>query len=222
MAVVLERCWLPALHLELVNGSRLGHGERLRSSRASSRFCVLSFCRLCEYGFLTRSSNVVLTESTSPESPRWLVHEGHFNDARTVVATTNANGDVSDPVVVTIYKEIVDTLEWEKKEGRTMSPKEIYKTPVARKRLLIGMSPGPFSCIAGNIIASYYLGSELDTAGVTNSNDQLKAVSFLLPTTVRPIADLAERRLKCMVPRMLPHRHPYGRKVGPQADCTSV
>ncbi|MCJ1448551.1 MAG: hypothetical protein MMC23_009068 [Stictis urceolatum] len=110
-----------------------------------------------------------------PESPRWLVHEGHFNDARTVVATTNANGDVSDPVVVTIYKEIVDTLEWEKKEGRTMSPKEIYKTPVARKRLLIGMSPGPFSCIAGNIIASYYLGSELDTAGVTNSNDQLKA-----------------------------------------------
>ena len=41
---------------------------------------------------------------------------------------------------------------------------------------LIGMSPGPFSCIAGNIIASYYLGSELDTAGITNPNDQLIAV----------------------------------------------
>jgi hypothetical protein len=57
-----------------------------------------------------------------------------------------------------------------------MSPREIIKTPVARKRLLIGMSPGPFSCIAGNIIASYYLGYELDSAGVTDSNDQLKAV----------------------------------------------
>ncbi|KKY20017.1 putative hexose transporter [Phaeomoniella chlamydospora] len=110
-----------------------------------------------------------------PESPRWLVHEGYYEEARTVVAQTNANGDITDPVVLTVYKEIVDTLEWEKKEGRTMSPKEIIKTPTARKRLLIGMSPGPFSCVAGNIIASYYLGSELDTAGVTNSNDQLKA-----------------------------------------------
>ena len=57
-----------------------------------------------------------------------------------------------------------------------MSPKEIVKTSTARKRLLIGMSPGPFSCVAGNIIASYYLGSELDTAGVTDADDQLKAV----------------------------------------------
>jgi MFS family permease len=56
-----------------------------------------------------------------------------------------------------------------------MSPREIIKTPVARKRLLIGMSPGPFSCIAGNIIASYYLGSELDTAGITDPLQQLKA-----------------------------------------------
>jgi len=92
-----------------------------------------------------------------------------------VVALTNANGDLSNPIVLTVYKEIVDTLEWEKKEGRTMSPKEIIKTPVARKRLLIGMSAGPFSCVVGNIIASYYLGSELDTAGITDSNDQLKA-----------------------------------------------
>ena len=118
-----------------------------------------------------------MVDVLSPESPRWLVHEGHFEAARTAVAQTNANGDVSDPVALTIYKEIVDTLEWEKKEGRTMSPKEIVKTPTARKRFLIGMSPGPFSCVAGNIIASYYLGAELDTAGVTDSNDQLKAVS---------------------------------------------
>jgi len=56
-----------------------------------------------------------------------------------------------------------------------MSPKEIFKTPVSRKRFLIAISPGIFSCIAGNIIASYYLGAELDTAGITNSVQQLKA-----------------------------------------------
>ncbi|KAI1339662.1 putative hexose carrier protein [Xylariaceae sp. FL0016] len=110
-----------------------------------------------------------------PESPRWLVHQGYYEYARTSVAQTNSNGDILDPVAITVYKEILDTLEWEKKEGRTMSPKEIIKTPTARKRLLIGMSAGPFSCIAGNIIASYYLGAELETAGITDSTDQLKA-----------------------------------------------
>lgn len=114
-----------------------------------------------------------------PESPRWLAHEDYLELSRTVVAQTNSNGDILDPVAVAVYKEIIDTIAWEKKEGRTMSPKEIVKTPVARRRLLIGMSAGPFSCIAGNIIASYYLGPELDTAGITDFNDQLKAVSLL-------------------------------------------
>ncbi|KAF8855322.1 putative hexose carrier protein [Acephala macrosclerotiorum] len=110
-----------------------------------------------------------------PESPRWLAHEDYLEEALIVCAQTNADGDVSDPVALTVYKEIVDTIAWEKNEGKTMSPMEMFKTPVARKRLLIGMSPGPFSCIAGNIIASYYLGSELDTAGITDSLQQLKA-----------------------------------------------
>ena len=88
---------------------------------------------------------------------------------------------MTDPVAMAVYKEIIDALDWEKKEGRTLSPKEIIKNPIARKRVLIGGSAGPFSCIAGNIIASYYLGNELNTAGVTDSDDQLKAVSPLLP-----------------------------------------
>lgn len=82
--------------------------------------------------------------------------------------------------MVAIYKEIVDTLAWEKKNDMTMSPREIIKSPTARKRTLIGASVGPFSCIAGNVIASYYLGNELDTAGITDPNQQLKAVSTLL------------------------------------------
>ncbi|GAW26841.1 putative hexose transporter protein [Rosellinia necatrix] len=56
-----------------------------------------------------------------------------------------------------------------------MSPLEVIRTPTARKRLLIGISAGPFSCIAGNIIASYYLGTELATAGITDPTAQLQA-----------------------------------------------
>ncbi|KAJ9601936.1 hypothetical protein H2200_013495 [Cladophialophora chaetospira] len=108
-----------------------------------------------------------------PESPRWLVNKGLYEEARTVVAQTNANGNLADPVVIAVFKEIVDTLNWEKENLMTF--KETIKHPVSRKRLLIGMSPGPFSCIAGNIIASYYLGPELDTAGITSYNQQLKA-----------------------------------------------
>lgn len=84
-----------------------------------------------------------------PESPRWLVNQGHFDAARLAVAQTNANGDINNQVVLTVYKEIVDTLKWEREEQRTMTPLQIAKDPIARKRLLIGMSAGPFSAIAG-------------------------------------------------------------------------
>jgi hypothetical protein len=120
-----------------------------------------------------------ISHNRSPESPRWLVNQGLFEEARLSVAQTNSHGNVSDPIAVAVFKEIVDTLKWEKENGPSMSPLEMFKSPMARKRLLIGMSPGPFSCIAGNIIASYYFGSELDTAGITDTNDQLKAVSPL-------------------------------------------
>lgn len=163
-----------------------------------------------------------MNNRTRPESPRWLVHEGFYEEARTVVAQTNADGDLSNPIVLTVYKEILDTLEWEKKEGRTMSPKEIFKTPVARKRLLIGMSAGPFSCVAGNIIASYYLGSELNTAGITNSNDQLKAVRPHAPALLNIVLMRIECRTQRMVSRLRPRRDPTRRKMGSQSHRPSL
>ena len=91
----------------------------------------------------------------------------------------NSHRNLSNPVVLTIFKDIVDTLKWEKENGHAMSPIDIFKTPSAQKRLIVGMSPGPFSYIAGNIIVSYYFGSELDSAGITDRNEQLKVVCLL-------------------------------------------
>ena len=56
-----------------------------------------------------------------------------------------------------------------------MTAAKIMRNPTTRRRFLVGMSAGPFSCIAGNIIASYYFGSELKTAGIRDSDQQLKA-----------------------------------------------
>lgn len=65
---------------------------------------------------------------------------------------------MSSPLVLAIFKEIVDTLRWEREDNRTASPKQILKDHKTLKRLLIGASAGPFSCVVGNVIASYYLG----------------------------------------------------------------
>lgn len=129
----------------------------------------------------------------------------------------NARGDMRDPVVVSEFHMIMDHLSHEKAVAeRKMSVRDLVSTPVARRRLLIGASPGLFSCIAGNIIASYYLSSELKAAGITNSNDQLKAVSRTCH--VRELT--SERCVECLVSRLLPVRHSTGGPMGPQVDCT--
>jgi hypothetical protein len=117
-----------------------------------------------------------------PESPRWLVSQELYEAARSAVADCNTQGDITDPVAVAIYKEIFDTLEWEKNEGKTTTIGEIIADPVSVKRVCIGGSTLIFSTIAGNNIAAYYLGPLLSTAGITDSRAQLKVVS--LPTSL--------------------------------------
>lgn len=113
----------------------------------------------------------------SPESPRWLVAQGYIEDAHTVLARVNARGDKENPIVVSEFARIVDALQTDRAvAANAMSPKELFRTPVARRRLAIGASPGLFSCIAGNIIASYYISTFLTGAGITDPQDQLKAV----------------------------------------------
>ena len=90
----------------------------------------------------------------------------------------NARGDKENPIVVAEFARIVDALQTDQAvAAKAMSPKELIRTPVARRRLAIGASPGLFSCIAGNIIASYYISTFLTGAGITDPQDQLKAVS---------------------------------------------
>lgn len=112
-------------------------------------------------------------------------------DAVAVVAQTYANGDTQNPIVLVTFKESIDTIEYEKNVGESLSLVQMVKTPVARKRVALAVSAAVFSTITGEIschsrqfsleakeeigdaIASYYLRTMLNNAGVTNTTTQL-------------------------------------------------
>ena len=124
-----------------------------------------------------------------PESPRWLADQGRYDECLEVVARTYANGRKDDPVVIVQHQEILDTIAFEKSLGKTATKvmlKDIIMNPSSRKRMLLSISVGVFSMLSGNNIVSFYLGSMLDNAGITNSTTQLEIVSFFIITQSMP------------------------------------
>ena len=132
-----------------------------------------------------------------PESPQWLIYKGRRNEALDVLALVYADGDITAPVVLLRFKEISDTLEWEKSVGQTTSMKEVVKTKSHMRRIALVLSVAVITMLsgkvivprskgrnteilAGNNIVSYYLGTMLDNAGITDSNTQLQIVSTAL------------------------------------------
>lgn len=106
-----------------------------------------------------------------------MIHQGHYDAARLSIALVASNGDIANPVSNALYEKIVEGSKWEYSQKLDVSFWGMIKNPVARRRLLIGASAGSFSAIAGNLIATFYLGTELKTAGITDTVSQLKAVT---------------------------------------------
>jgi len=69
-----------------------------------------------------------------------------------VIAQTYANGDTTDPMVLAQFKEIVDTMDYERNVGETLSIKQMFNTPVARKRITLAISAAVFSTVSGSLI----------------------------------------------------------------------
>ncbi|CAK7237506.1 hypothetical protein SCUCBS95973_009978 [Sporothrix curviconia] len=143
----------------------------------------------------------------APESPRWLVCQDRREEALLVLAQVNGAGDdVDDADVQMQFREIVDTLDYEKTaEGRSMNIVDMLKTPANRKRLFLALSIAPLSMLTGSSIITYYFGSMLDQAGVTDATTQLQINVILsawqLVTSVAGalLADRLGRRLLCLL-----------------------
>lgn len=92
------------------------------------------------------------------------------------MASIYADGDKSHPIVLQQYEEILAGIRLER-ETRSLSYKEMVRTPNARKRLSLALSVAVISMLAGNNIVSYYLGDMLSGAGINNTKVQLQIVS---------------------------------------------
>lgn len=119
-----------------------------------------------------------------------------MDEALHALALTHSDGDETDPATLVEFKTICDTLKWEK-EFVHMTVKEIVSSPSRRRRLSLAVSVAIITMLSGNHnrlivisrlemaddgplgnnIVSYYLGSMLDGAGITDSTTQLKIVS---------------------------------------------
>ncbi|KAF2647033.1 MFS sugar transporter-like protein [Lophiostoma macrostomum CBS 122681] len=109
-----------------------------------------------------------------PESPRWLVHELRNEEALRVIAQTCANGDDQDPIAIVTYREVVETMEWERNCGETLAVTQMVKTPSARRRILLVISCALGTVIVGNQVVSYYRGTMLTNAGITDTTTQIQ------------------------------------------------
>lgn len=108
-----------------------------------------------------------------PESPRFLAHQGRKDEALLSVARVCSDSDVSAPEAQAQLLQICQSLELER-HIEEPSVKQIVKTPSLRKRLIIVLSVAAFSMLTGSNLFSYYLGTALTNAGVTNSTTQLE------------------------------------------------
>ncbi|KAJ9611364.1 hypothetical protein H2200_004548 [Cladophialophora chaetospira] len=117
-----------------------------------------------------------------PESPRWLIDQDRHDEALEVLAAINANGDKDSPVVLVQYREITDTIAWEK--SQQLSWKQAFSSKGNRKRMIITSTFSIIVMLPGTNIITFYFGDMLSQAGISNPTTQLEINIILTSWTL--------------------------------------
>ncbi|KIK95552.1 hypothetical protein PAXRUDRAFT_32925 [Paxillus rubicundulus Ve08.2h10] len=110
-----------------------------------------------------------------PESPRWLVDNGHEEEALQILADLHGNGDRSNALVVLEFEQIKEQVVFERNEG-AKSYADLLKPGVLR-RVVLGSSLQMWSQLSGMNVMMYYIVYVFQGAGLTGRRVNLIADS---------------------------------------------
>lgn len=138
-----------------------------------------------------------------PESPRWLIYNDRQEEALEILALIN--GTTRDDAGVQVqYQEIIDTLTYEKSDGKGLGFREMIRDAPNRKRLYLALSVAPLTMLTGSNVITYYYGTMLSQAGITSSKTQmeinfvLSAWQFVIAVAGSLLAEKIGRRKLCL------------------------
>ncbi|EGY22161.1 hypothetical protein VD0002_g5171 [Verticillium dahliae] len=101
-----------------------------------------------------------------PESPRWLIANDKHDEAARILAKLHGEGDVDHPIVQLQLKEMMAQISTEASDKRWWDYRELYNTHSARRRLICVLGMAIMGQASGNSLASYYLVTMMNTAGI--------------------------------------------------------
>ncbi|OAL44760.1 general substrate transporter [Pyrenochaeta sp. DS3sAY3a] len=121
-----------------------------------------------------------------PESPRWLISRDRHNEAMEILEIMN-DGSADDVHVQ--YREIVDTLRFEKEQNLSLR-KAITSSAANRKRLFLATTFSIIIMLPGTNMVTFYFGDMLSTAGISDPQTQLE-VNLVLTSWTLVVAIIA-------------------------------
>lgn len=107
-----------------------------------------------------------------PESPRWQIAQGKYEEARRFIIKHHANGDSNHPIVAIEMQEIEDSLV--EVQSRSVFAcfdlRSLFKSRARLYRVMLVVAMGWFGQFSGNNVASYYLPIMVQNVGITSTN----------------------------------------------------
>ncbi|KAK6355094.1 hypothetical protein TWF696_004218 [Orbilia brochopaga] len=140
-----------------------------------------------------------------PESPRWLIANGHEEHATEVLAIMAGKQDSPLQAAEESMQEIKFIMAKEEERYPKNPWKELLSTPANRKRVFLLVLFGIMVEMLGNFIVSYYLGRFLSQAGITDPNKQnqinviMQCWSFAIAIFGSFMLDTMGRRVQTLI-----------------------
>ncbi|PVI02831.1 sugar transporter [Periconia macrospinosa] len=138
-----------------------------------------------------------------PESPRWLVGEDRYEEAREFLVKHHANGDSDHPLVALEMAEMTESLRKEpviKNWRHFFDLSVLYRTRARRYRTMLNLTFAWFGQFSGNNVVSYYLPYLLANVGIKDTDTKLllnimySVVGWIFATAGARLHDVFGRR----------------------------